>query len=417
MEFIYDKEMFITDVIGDDEIITIPDEAKGIRSFSFMDLEAHTIVFGRGKNLIIEESAFVGLKNLEIVKCELLTWGPLSHLLEAFTECPTDICFIVNNSKKSFINKYKGSFCLFTEEDANLDIGKIYQLEEYNDYIKIVGFQDKIYNNLYGNVYFPDYYLGKKLILDITNVSFCKELLKRTFRYTRYIKFPILVDNSSLEYQSSCKLNFNQSCSLKAIHLSRLGDRIPEGAFWEINAIESIYIPKNYFEVGGFCFCSNLKNIVFEDSREIQRIYSSAFFNTLIEQKTFQDNAIFCIDDLAISFNQKYNFKLDTFYLKEGIRVIADRFLYSTYLNLKGKEITFVLPDSVRFIGDEAFYSGNSKFLLGEGIEDIGEKAFAYEFWEGDDDPGKRVSWKNPEDEKLFDKECFEGICEMLPFK
>ena len=157
---------------------------------------------------------------------------------------------------------------------------------------------------------------------------------------------------------------------------------IPEGvesigisAFEFCNQLKTVVIPDSVTELKTMTFsnCALLENVVLSDN--LTSIGAYAFDQTPFYEDTFTGDAVswpdgvLYIDNYLIEAN---NLIANDYTIKDGTLGIADDAFLG---NLSIKSIT--IPDSVQFIGREAFYNTDLQIINGlNGFKTIGESSF-----------------------------------------
>lgn len=155
-----------TKIKGIMHMITFPEKTpdgkiiKGIKSFTFIDCKFHEIIIPKTYDKI-EDNAFVSCTKLEKVK---LNGEIPENLSRIFSECRDDICFFVNSIEDVKDIKISKGYCFFLGE---LDFSKVKYSEDVRriiieDISKFI--KDRV------DVYIPNTYKGKKVILNLRNI-------------------------------------------------------------------------------------------------------------------------------------------------------------------------------------------------------------------------------------------------------
>jgi len=160
---------------------------------------------------------------------------------------------------------------------------------------------------------------------------------------------------------------------------------IKEDAFYVCTGISSVKFSSKLESVEGEAFagCSTLSDVSFDENADV--IYSrTSFSNTPWNEKLPTENGIVYMGKVAMAVEQGTEPRELTF--REGTISIAHDFLDgNTYEKIR----TVNLPNSVKRIGNDAFYAGeyiyssnygsNIEFInFPEGLIEVGSHAFAY---------------------------------------
>ena len=139
--------------------------------------------------------------------------------------------------------------------------------------------------------------------------------------------------------------------------------------------VESVTIPKTVTDIerSDFYECSNLSKIKIEGTPA--HIGWDAFINTAYYKNSskWKNGALYIGKSLISGSKIKGAFKV-----KKGTVTIADGAMYYPIGNKPNKMTSVTVPDSVRYIGEDAFASCKKckTIKLGKGIRFIGENAF-----------------------------------------
>lgn len=146
--------------------------------------------------------------------------------------------------------------------------------------------------------------------------------------------------------------SFHHCDSLKYVRFPNSLKYILQGAFSDNLSLDSIYIPQNVRYVGPavFAACPNLRSIVVDNN------------NPYFESRD-NCNAICCNDTLVAGCS--------TSHIPKNIHVIGDGAFNEI-------QVDFVLTDSIRSIGDHAFFMNSviTELTIPASVESIGDLAF-----------------------------------------
>ncbi|WP_373888030.1 leucine-rich repeat domain-containing protein, partial [Metamycoplasma hominis] len=143
--------------------------------------------------------------------------------------------------------------------------------------------------------------------------------------------------------------------------------------------IESITIPSSVKEIGWYAFygCKNLKEVILNEG--LERIGYDAFWNTHIESITIP-SSVKEIEECAFHFSNISSILINSnnknFEIKDNFFIDKNNKKILAYLDKKTTKVT--IPDSVKEIGESAFYGCKNlkEVILNEGLEKIGAEAF-----------------------------------------
>lgn len=440
-KFEVDSYNFITDCVFDDDVIIIPSDIKGIRSFSFLDLPVKRIIF-EGRNIEIEEQAFVNLENLEVIDMRSMDLKSCLNIEDALSDTPPDVCLIVDNDEmvEPLINNSKFLNVFVKADVYDPDFGYNNPRWWANIKLKRAISAKKIflrcpqcvnYTQSISGIYFPDYIDGKEVIID--DFSLVRNFFE-AFEGACSIKFPKL-DIYSFDFTG-----FSLSCC-KRVHLSRLDERLPIN-FMELGVLNSLYIPKNFKELNGLRKQTNIKNVIIQDEKNIESIdayfleeslFMKNFFNNYKDYK--KNNGIFVWKDFAMGVISNE----EVLKIPNNVRIIANGFL-PHYVARKKNIGKVILGENVEFIGDDAFkycdtikevdFNDKLKLIgkyaffnsqiesikLPNSLVKVGDSAFAVEFYDSEEEASfKRKKVSYPSHTKLGNN-CFDVNYDALPF-
>lgn len=444
--FDIDSFNFITNCESDEEVIVVPSNIKGIRTFSFLDLPVKRIIF-EGSSIEIEEKSFVHLEDLEILDMKNMDIDSLIKIENSLIETPLDICLIVNRDSlfidlmehTTFIN-------IFVKDDVyDPDFGynyarwmKYFSLKKFmnpKEVILVAEKENRKDSTFISGFYFPDYIDGKKVI--INDLDSFSELFYNFNGIAISVKFPSLnIELVNLKNQSLK--------NIKRIHLSRLDEQIPV-SFMDIGKLESLYIPKNIKVLNGFIRQESVLHFAFQDDKNIISINSrflkdTPFMKDLrtksISKNAYRSNDMFVWNDFAMNIEVINN---EDLIIPNNIRVIADDFLSAHWSNrnrikklILGRDVEYIgnnsfdncenieeisFNEKLKVIGKHAFFNARMKRIkLPESIEVIGDYSFAGETFDSEEESDyKREFIDYPLTAKLGEN-CFEIQYETLPF-
>lgn len=200
-------------------------------------------------------------------------------------------------------------------------------------------------------------------------------------------------------------------------------------AFGDSSRIENIIIPKSVTCLGDIIFWRSRGLEKFTIPQSIRTITGNPFCNCYIDLSC--DSPYFCIENevlynkeknilISIYCGNKYRKKIDIY---SNIKIIGRSAFYEMYLDCD----VFVIPDSVIYIADRAFYHTIFNIKLPSNLIEIGESAFEHCYLKVINIPdsvqkiGKKafhdceqlVEVKLPSNLKTIEKETFSS-CEKL---
>ncbi len=161
-------------------------------------------------------------------------------------------------------------------------------------------------------------------------------------------------------------------------------ETIKHGVFSGAASITSITVSDSVklIEHGAFSGCLNIENINLPD---VPIHIQTGAFNTsspFFEKPENQDNGIFYIGNHLVGSVYGSDYQGEELIIREGTIDIADYSLYTSHSpggerSDRNNFTKLYIPDSVKRIGDYAFYSGVfTELVWGAGVEYVGEYAF-----------------------------------------
>lgn len=159
---------------------------------------------------------------------------------------------------------------------------------------------------------------------------------------------------------------------INGLTVSEIGDN----AFNSNKAIKKVTLPNGVVKIGLGAFenCENLASVSL--GTKVRSIGLNAFYNTKIYNiKMKSKNVVYIGKYLVACDSDKYGKKLA---VKDGTIGVADGAVMPQVVSSNGKIKTVTLPNSVRFVGKDAFSNSKNieKITLGNRIERIGKDAF-----------------------------------------
>ncbi len=147
---------------------------------------------------------------------------------------------------------------------------------------------------------------------------------------------------------------------------------IAGGAFYYREDVTSVSVPAGvkYIGANAFCGCSALASVALPEG--VERIGENAFAETAYANNAAnKENGVLYIGNYLIWADYNYEFDPASC-VRAGTVLIADGAFQ--YMNLTGD--TLILPESVRYIGSEAFRGVDFAAVVATGAEVIGDRAF-----------------------------------------
>ena len=374
----------IYDFCEDDEIIIVSKDIKKILKDSFLGLSCRIIRFEG--DCEIEDGAFIGLENLEVLDIRAFeNTSNFDNLSKLFIDCPKDICIIVKDNKtREFIEENDTqnelvTYPIFTsfeyfEPDrrcACKEYGLIslfdFKPNPKKDYSKLVDYREswtteedkeaikKVRGKGIKAIYIPDYFDGCEIILDTDKFL---QMVELHYPSVKYLRLP------KIEAKSSISAFGLKPFSFSKIHLSRKGDSIPFEFFRGSENLKTLYIPSNIKNLHGFQN-SLLEDIVFENVDTLERVDYSFGFATpymLDRVRECANNGyeIFCWKNIAMYPLSAFA-KEETIVIPDDIKIISDGFLgkYSRANNIKFRTKAVAMGKNTKYIGISAFEKTN----------------------------------------------------------
>ena len=169
------------------------------------------------------------------------------------------------------------------------------------------------------------------------------------------------------------------SCtSLSGIVISDSVTSIGNYAFSNCTSLSSIVIPDSVSRIGddAFARCSSLSCIVIPDS--VTSIGNGAFYDCCSLEYIFIPKSVICLKGNPFygwngkleCFSQNFMYECDILFNKDKSRIVSFR---------NQKQTSYVIPNSVTSIGDNAFYGCSSlvEVVIPNSVTDIGDRAFS----------------------------------------
>lgn len=162
---------------------------------------------------------------------------------------------------------------------------------------------------------------------------------------------------------------FSDCKNLESVEIPETITAINSAAFGNCKNLKSINIPETVTAIDSFAFygCKELENIKFPKSLSYigeGALYDTAWYNS-------QEDGVVYIGEIAYSYKGEmpYNAEIT---LKDGTAVIADK-----AFEMEENLAKITLPDSIRNIGEHAFYStGIEEIEIPKGVTVISAAAF-----------------------------------------
>lgn len=166
--------------------------------------------------------------------------------------------------------------------------------------------------------------------------------------------------------------NLDVPSKINGLTVSEIGDN----AFNSNKAIKKVTLPNCVVKIGLGAFenCENLASVSL--GTKVRSIGLNAFYNTKIyNSKMKSKNVVYIGKYLVACDSDKYGKKLA---VKDGTIGVADGAVMPQVVSSNGKIKTVTLPNSVKFVGKDAFSNSKNiaKITLGNRIERIGKDAF-----------------------------------------
>ena len=159
---------------------------------------------------------------------------------------------------------------------------------------------------------------------------------------------------------------FSYCTSLENVTINNGVTRIDEDAFLGCPNLASIIIPDSVTSIGSRAFASCTSPLNIEISKNLTEIGYDAFSKSVC----YFENSGYYIDDYLISAQKDAS---GEFVIKDGTKAVAD------YVLRYYKNITkVIIPDSVQYIGNDAFANCEnlSRITIGKNVKKFGAYAF-----------------------------------------
>lgn len=206
--------------------------------------------------------------------------------------------------------------------------------------------------------------------------EFITKIGKFAFKNNSYIKEIVLSDSVQIIEESA----FENCISLENINTHKNIIQIEKAAFKGCKSLKSFEVPYHLFEVSEECFMNtSIKSIKL--SENIHEIKKDAFSNTPIQSFTINKNleVIEANAFLGCPFLKEILVDEENLYFKSINHVLFDFKLERLiYYPLGLKDVSYILPSSVKVISKYSFYNNSSlvKINFNDHLELIEAKAF-----------------------------------------
>lgn len=166
--------------------------------------------------------------------------------------------------------------------------------------------------------------------------------------------------------------NISVPNKINGYNVTQIGDN----AFGSNKTVKKITLPKGIVEIGLGAFenCENLSYVSIGTS--VRKIGFNAFYNTKVYNDKMKSKNIAYIGKYLVACDSdKYGKKLT---VKDGTIGIADNAIMPSIVSSNGKLKTVTLPNSIRFVGNNAFSDSKNivNIKLADKLERIGKNAF-----------------------------------------
>ena len=310
-----------------------------------------------------------------------------------------------SSSKPLSVTELKKMFGVEEKEDGTL---KVYSYKSMNEVVEFPSMIGKKIVSEIGGKHYNAFDWGNSKVTKVIIPDTITTIQSKTFKNCDAL-IEVVFPDTEIEF-SYCGDSMFEGCkSLVSISIPRGVDAIGQYMFLGCKSLETVTIPDTVIKINGdnqdyatFGNCLSLKKIELPES--ITSIGNYIFKNcpvlTSINIPANVQTIGKCIVDESVGlYNNESNWEDGILYIdncvlsskksisgickiKDGTRIVAgSSFEFNPFCGNDNSEIEeIIIPDSVTYIGERAFYACNSlkQIKFSANLKEIGNEAFAY---------------------------------------